>query len=151
MDTKRKLFFAVISMILLSATALAVPVADHKSEIPHVVTNIKTPNAAFFIIPSSTTPLTINFIDQSTGSPTSWAWNFGEKSTSTAQNPIHTYCRAKKYTVKLKVKNAVGSNTVTKIIGFSVKDNLTQFSTSPTGSDNHLSPLRFQSFNRKVF
>jgi len=60
-------------------------------------------------------------------------------------------CRAKKYTVTLKVKNAVGSNTVTKIIGFSVKDNLTQFSTSPTGSDNHLSPLRFQSFNRKVF
>src|SRR5665647_2683859 len=70
MDTKRKLFFAVISMILLSATALAVPVADHKSEIPHVVTNIKTPEAAFFIIPSSTTPLTIKFIDQSTGSPT---------------------------------------------------------------------------------
>ena len=61
MDTKRKLFFAVISMILLSATALAVPVADHKSKIPHVVTNIKTPEAAFFIIPSSTTPLTIKF------------------------------------------------------------------------------------------
>ena len=26
-----------------------------------------------------------------------------------------------------------------------------QFSTSPTGSENHLSPLRFQTFNRKVF
>jgi PKD repeat protein len=151
MDTKRKLFFAVISMILLSATALAVPVANHKSEIPHVVTNIKTPKAAFFIIPSSTTPLTIkfidqstrsptffmipssttpltiNFIDQSTGSPTSWSWNFGDTSTSTAQNPIHTYCTARKYNVTLKVKNAVGSNTVTKILGFSVKDNLTQF------------------------
>ena len=25
------------------------------------------------------------------------------------------------------------------------------FSTSPTGSENHLSPLRFQTFNRKVF
>jgi len=24
-------------------------------------------------------------------------------------------------------------------------------STSPTGSENHLSPLRFQTFNRKVF
>ena len=31
--------------------------------------------------------------------------------------------------------------------------NLTLFhySTSPTGSENHLSPLRFQTFNRKVF
>jgi two-component sensor histidine kinase len=26
-----------------------------------------------------------------------------------------------------------------------------QFSTSPTGSENHLSPLQFQTFNRKVF
>jgi len=30
-------------------------------------------------------------------------------------------------------------------------DNLENFSTSPTGSENHLSPLRFQTFNRKVF
>ena len=28
---------------------------------------------------------------------------------------------------------------------------LPQYSTSPTGSENHLSPLRFQTFNRKVF
>ena len=28
---------------------------------------------------------------------------------------------------------------------------LTTYSTSPTGSENHLSPLRFQTFNRKVF
>ena len=28
---------------------------------------------------------------------------------------------------------------------------LSHFSTSPTGSENHLSPLRFQTFNRKVF
>jgi len=26
-----------------------------------------------------------------------------------------------------------------------------RYSTSPTGSENHLSPLRFQTFNRKVF
>ena len=31
------------------------------------------------------------------------------------------------------------------------KDNITNYSTSPTGSENHLSPLRFQTFNRKVF
>src|SRR5674536_364370 len=30
-------------------------------------------------------------------------------------------------------------------------EELIKFSTSPTGSENHLSPLRFQTFNRKVF
>src|SRR5665647_93776 len=30
-------------------------------------------------------------------------------------------------------------------------ENLLYFSTSPTGSENHLSPLRFETFNRKVF
>ena len=121
MKIKRKLFFAVIIMILLSTTALAIPVANHKSEIPHVITNIKAPVADFYIILSPITPPTINFIDQSTGSPTSGSWDFGDESTSTAQNPIHTYCIARKYTVTLRVKNAVGSNTVTKILGFSVK------------------------------
>ena len=31
------------------------------------------------------------------------------------------------------------------------KKGVKPFSTSPTGSENHLSPLRFQTFNRKVF
>jgi len=30
-------------------------------------------------------------------------------------------------------------------------DSMSNISTSPTGSENHLSPLRFQTFNRKVF
>lgn len=118
MKIKQKLFFAVISMILLSATALGVP-ADNTNTKNIIV-------ADYFVIPSSTTQLTINFIDQSTGSPTSWSWNFGDKSTSTAQNPVHTYCVAGKYTVTLDVKNAAGSNKVTKILGFSVKDNFTK-------------------------
>jgi hypothetical protein len=31
------------------------------------------------------------------------------------------------------------------------RDTIKRYSTSLTGSENHLSPLRFQSFNRKVF
>ena len=31
------------------------------------------------------------------------------------------------------------------------KQPMTEYSTSPTGYENHLSPLRFQTFNRKVF
>lgn len=57
---------------------------------------------------------TLSFIDNSTGSPTSWLWDFGDGATSTAQNPNHKYTREGGYTVTLTVKNAIGSNTVSK-------------------------------------
>ena len=52
-----------------------------------------TPVGAFNAVPSSgTAPLTVTFTDQSTNTPTAWAWNFGDpgsgaQNTSTAQNP----------------------------------------------------------------
>src|SRR5664280_646091 len=36
-------------------------------------------------------------------------------------------------------------------ITFLLKNSLSMYSTSPTGSANHLSPLRFQTFNEKYF
>ena len=60
-------------------------------------------------------PLTVKFIDKSTDAYY-WSWNFGDKTTKTSQNPIHTYTKAGKYTVKLTVKNAAGSNSKTMVI-----------------------------------
>jgi PKD repeat protein len=59
-------------------------------------------------------PVTVNFTDTSTGSPTSWAWTFGDGATSTAQNPSHVYAVAGTYSVTLKATNALGSDTITK-------------------------------------
>src|ERR1051325_9805808 len=59
---------------------------------------------------------TVNFVDQSTGNPTSWLWNFGDNTTSTQQNPIHTYAAAGNYTVTLTVSNASGSNSTSQIV-----------------------------------
>jgi PKD repeat protein len=59
-------------------------------------------------------PLTVEFKDKSTGSPTSWCWNFGDKSISTAKNPTHKYTKTGKYTVTLTVKNAACTKTVKK-------------------------------------
>jgi PKD repeat protein len=125
MIIKRKLLFAVIIMILLSANALAVPMANDKNVI--IVTNpqdkcainIKPLVADFDIIASfSTAPPTINFIDKSIGSPTSWSWDFGDNNISITQNPIHKYNVPRIYNVTFTVKNFIHSGTVKKKIIF---------------------------------
>ncbi|WP_281085411.1 PKD domain-containing protein, partial [Methanosarcina acetivorans] len=69
------------------------------------------PVAAFTAdVTSGSAPLTVNFMDQSTGTPTSWFWDFGDGANSTDQNPVHTYSAAGNYTVNLTVENAAGSD-----------------------------------------
>ena len=73
------------------------------------------PTAGFTAAPTSgPAPLAVQFTDTSTGSPTSWAWDFGDGTTSTAQNPSHTYAAAGTYSVTLTATNALGANTATK-------------------------------------
>ena len=46
------------------------------------------PVASFTATPTSgTVPLAVSFTDTSTGSPTAWAWEFGDGGTATTQNP----------------------------------------------------------------
>lgn len=56
-------------------------------------------------------PLTVAFTDQSTNSPTSWAWSFpgGNPATASLQNPIVTYTNAGTYSIELTASNAGGS------------------------------------------
>jgi uncharacterized protein (TIGR02145 family) len=56
----------------------------------------------------------VQFTDQSTNSPTSWSWNFGDGGTSTYQNPSHIYSNAGTYTVTLTATNSYGSDVETK-------------------------------------
>jgi parallel beta-helix repeat protein len=55
--------------------------------------------------------LTVEFSDASTdpnGTVTAWSWDFGDGTTSTMQNPTHTYSFAGVYTVKLTVTDNDG-------------------------------------------
>jgi len=78
-------------------------------------TGVPVPTAAFNATPTSCcAPLEVNFTDQSTGNPTSWAWDFGDGNTSTDQHPSHTYNDPGIYTVSLNVTNACGWDDETK-------------------------------------
>jgi PKD repeat protein len=59
-------------------------------------------------------PLTVNFTDATVHSPTSWSWDFGDGSTSTLQNPSHTYVTPGNYLVTLTATAAGVPVTVTK-------------------------------------
>ncbi|HQR47032.1 MAG TPA: PKD domain-containing protein [Thermoanaerobaculia bacterium] len=57
----------------------------------------------------------VQFTDASTGSPTSWLWNFGDGTTSTDRNPAHTFGKGT-YAVSLTASNAGGSSTKTQSV-----------------------------------
>jgi PKD repeat protein len=69
------------------------------------------PVAAFSGAPTTgAAPLTVQFTDESTGTPTSWDWDFGDTNTSTDQHPEHEYTAPGSYDVELEVTNAGGSD-----------------------------------------
>ena len=60
--------------------------------------------------------LAVRFSDNSTGTPTSWSWDFGDGHVASHQNPTHTYAKAGDYKVKLTVSNVGGSDSKTSTV-----------------------------------
>ncbi len=65
---------------------------------------------------SGLAPLTVEFTDLSTNSPSSWNWTFGDGSifNATVQNPVHTFNMSGNYTILLEVTNQAGSDSLTR-------------------------------------
>ncbi len=61
-------------------------------------------------------PLQVQFTDASSGSPSTWSWDFNNDGTidSTIQSPVYTYSAAGVYSVNFSVSNAAGSNSTLK-------------------------------------
>ena len=98
------------------------------------------PVAAFAATPTSgNAPLDVTFTDLSSGDVDSWAWNFGDGNSSTAQNPTHTYVNPGVYTVSLVVSGASGSDTAVQVNAITVDNNggglVAAFSATPTTGD----------------
>ncbi|MGA9029817.1 MAG: PKD domain-containing protein, partial [Methanoregula sp.] len=62
-------------------------------------------------VTSGSPPLSVQFLDTSTNSPSSWVWSFGDGGTSASPNPVHTYTTQGSYAVTLTATNSAGSNT----------------------------------------
>lgn len=84
------------------------------SQVCTTITVCATPTAAFM---QSTNALNVNFMDMTSGTATTWAWDFGDATTSTLQNPSHTYAVGGTYTVCLIVSNNCGeSDTICQTV-----------------------------------
>ncbi len=74
----------------------------------------------------------VSFTDNSTLSPTSWQWNFGDGGTSILQNPSHNYTTPGSQTVTLIIKNLAGCADTISGDSVIVPGPIGTFSFSPT-------------------
>ena len=63
-------------------------------------------------------PLKVQFtasVEEETGGPFTFAWDFGDGQKSTEQNPVHTYAKVGEYTATLTVTNQKGNKGTDEI------------------------------------
>ncbi|WP_316735523.1 PKD domain-containing protein [Pedobacter aquatilis] len=94
------------------------------SVLPNYIQLVTPPQSNFNVLPGNELSIpnyTFNFRDASVNGAGSWEWSFGDGSSSTLQNPSHTYNNVGEYTVTLKVINKEGcaatSTQIIRVIG----------------------------------
>lgn len=77
----------------------------------------------------------VTFTDLTTEDPTEWFWDFGDATTSTLQNPVHTFLTNGSFDVCLTATNLIGDDTNCKVVvinGYLAPEALFEFSGDPT-------------------
>ncbi len=93
--------------------------------------------------------LTLNFTDETVGSPTAWQWTFGDGETSEEQNPTHTYAAAGTYEVCLTATGPCGEDTLCQNVvvtdticdNISLRAGLNLISTDVIPADNSIAAV----------
>ena len=90
--------------------------SPYSNEVSYSVPAVASPPVAAFSasVTAGLAPLALNFTSASTGSITSYAWTFGDGTSSASQNPAKAYASPGVYTVSLQVTGPGGTNTQTK-------------------------------------
>lgn len=75
----------------------------------------RSPRANFSGTPTTgPAPLSVQFMDLSSGDPASWSWSFGDGQVSADRDPTHLFIAAGNYTVNLTVSNTFGSTMLSR-------------------------------------
>lgn len=83
---------------------------------PLCETPTAAPNSAFAFGEAGPCTGEVQFSDQSTATPQSWTWDFGDGNSSTLQSPSHVYTASGTYTVTLTVSNTLGADVSTQTV-----------------------------------
>ncbi len=98
--------------VTLTATGPGGPNVETKTNLIVVGAAGAPPVAEFTANPrTGVPPLTVQFTDQSTAGSAaiqSYSWDFGDGTTSTARNPMHTYATSGTFSVTLTVRDTAG-------------------------------------------
>lgn len=110
---------SIYDVVTRSTTTAYCGFSKHKAIPTACTTSMQsTPITSAFISDKTTgcAPLTVNFIDKSTGTPTIWKWDINNDGVYdyTTQNPTHTFSTPGTYTVKLIAQNANAKDTIIK-------------------------------------
>lgn len=112
-----------INIAGISGNEILLTISKHNYK-PYIskinISSFCTPICDFTASVTATCTGVVQFTDNSTYMPSSWLWDFGDGITSTQQNPLHIYASNGLYTVKLKVANVAGSDSLEKISYVSV-------------------------------
>jgi PKD repeat protein len=100
--------------VTLTATAADGVTSDTETLTITVVAPTPTPepvDAVFTFDPNTGVPLTVAFVNQSTGPIGSYTWDFGDGTTSAEANPVHTFPGGGDYNVTLTVTSSADGTT----------------------------------------
>ncbi len=102
-------------------SVLAGPVLAQSNSLARLLaTGVSRDKASFTYSPANPRAgQLIQFADASTGTPTSWQWDFGDGTTSATQNPTHAFNKSGFHRVTLTVALTSGAKNVKKTIRIS--------------------------------
>lgn len=101
-------------------TATLIPTETPTPTVTSTPTDVPIIEARFNINPNpAVVGQIVNFRDRSNGVVNTWAWDFGDGTTSTQTNPSHTYTTAGTYTITLVTTGPAGTDTATRNLNVS--------------------------------
>ena len=131
--------YAASGTYTVSLTVTGAGTTDVETKTDYVTVNAPgAVSAAFSAAPTTgAAPLSVAFTDASTGSVTSYAWDFGDTGSSTLQDPTHEYTTAGTYTVSLTIVGPGGSDVDTQVDLITVTEPppVAAFGAAPTSGD----------------